>query len=284
MAGEFERFKSTLLYEAQAPAEQLLADLQEIREFDKRSEKKLRTYTILICVAIAVGVGGIALSSPVVIGIAAVGLVAAIVLRVRGSRFDLANRRFELFGELVRMLSRDMPNAAPISVALDLSRPNEKRKSVGTGTAGVWQVTYYIDPWLRLNGQFADGTTYRVALVEKFQSRTKSKRSSSGKTKVKTKTKSATQTTVRLCPKRKRFQNVAQGAERVESLLQLPEWVRVKGAMASEKALILSTVTGESWDVRRQNPQTSFDGVEMVARMLLSLYQVLNVSTAPSKG
>lgn len=280
MAGELQRFKTTLVYEAQAPAEQLLADLGEIREFDKRSEGRLRIYAILFIVAMLITVASFFLKSAIGVGAGIVGILVVIVLRWRGSKFDLANRRFELAGELVRILSRDISRAAALDVSLNLIRPNDKRKRTGEGYVGPWTVTYYSDPWLRISGRFADGTAFRIAVVEKYQSRSKWKRSASGKSKAKHKSKAATQASVRLIPKRKRYQHVEQVANQAKSMLLLPGWARVKKLNATPRGLALSTTTDVNWTVRPRDPHSGYDGVELVAKMLLSLYQVLHVSAA----
>src|SRR5262245_17832366 len=121
MAGGLTEFKGTLLYEALAPASELLADLEQIREFDRQSELRLRMWKILTGLSALVLVGGFALSMAGAFGpgpggnalgacvlFGGLGLVTGIVLWVRGARLDLANRRYELFGELTRLLSHDM--------------------------------------------------------------------------------------------------------------------------------------------------------------------------------
>ena len=290
MAGELERFNSTLVYEAQAPAEQLQADLQQIREFDKRAEEKTRRYKYITFGSLLFGIGSFVLVIALnkvgllaLVGVAVFGLITGIVLWVRGAKFNLANRRYELFGELARLLGRDMAKDAALTVALDMTPPNDARKKVNEGQAGDWKVKYFVDPWLKLGGRFADGTSFQITLIEKFQARGKWKRSRSGKNKYKTKTKSSTQAAVRLFPKLKRYENLPQVTDKAASLLRLPEWVTVKNMDATADELSLTACTTEAWSVRRHDPKTTHDGVEMVATMLLSLYQVLHSANALSE-
>ncbi|MFN0051233.1 MAG: hypothetical protein ACKV0T_03525, partial [Planctomycetales bacterium] len=193
MAAGLARFKSTLVYEAEAPAEQVLVDLQEIREFDQQSEARLRIWKILTLVSVLIVGPGSCLGVSQALGprysqgifftcltVGGIGLITGIVLWVRGARLDLANRRYELCAELMRLLGRDMAKDAPLSVALDLARPNERRKKSDVGQVRDWKVTYFQDPWLRLRGKFADGTTFQITMIEKFQARSKWTRSRSG--------------------------------------------------------------------------------------------------------
>lgn len=289
MTGDLGRFKSTLVYDKQGPAETLMADVQSLREFDKQSEASVKTYKIITLVSVLAFAAGIGLTiltaSPLCLVVALAGIVGAItggVLWARGAKFDLANKRYELFGELVRLLSRDMAKDAPLTAALDLAPANDARKKVSEGEAGVWKVTYFVDPWLKLSGRFADGTSFQIALTEKFQARGKWKRSRSGKNKYKQKNKTTTQGCVRLFPKEKRYENLAKVTDKAESLLRLPPWVGVKKLDATAEELSLTTFTSENWGVRRQEPQTQYDGVELMAMMLLSMYQVLHASKALS--
>ena len=289
MAGTLERFNSTLVYEAQAPAEQLLAELQQIREFDQRAEERIKRYKYITFGSLLFGIVSfvlaVALSKPglfALVGLALIGLLTGIVLWVRGSKLNLANRRYELFGELVRLLGRDMAKDAPVTVALDLTQPNDARKKVSEGQAGDWKVKYFVDPWLKLSGRLADGTSFQITLIEKFQARGKWKRSRSGKNKYKTKTKTSTQAAVRLFPKLKRYENLPQVVDKATSLVRLPNWVGVKNIEATADELSVTAFTSENWSVRRHDPKTTHDGVEMVATMLLSLYQVLHSSNVLS--
>ena len=88
---------------------------------------------------------------------------------------------------------------------------------------------------------------------------------------------------MRLFPKLKRYENLPQVADKAASLLRLPQWVGVKNIEATADELSLTAFTAENWSVRRHDPATTHDGVEMVATMLLSLYQVLHSSNAVSE-
>jgi hypothetical protein len=292
MAAGLEGFQRTHIYEVQAPAVQLLADLKVIREFDKQAESQRRWSMIATLVLLAMLVGSFFVRDPAkpVFGpgssmlfqgwllIGGIGLVTMITLWIRAARRDVSNRRYELFGELTELLRRDMRNESPITVRLDLAPPNHRRKQTGNGKAGPWKVTYFQDPWLRLRGRFADGTTFQISVLEKFQARTKTKRSSSGKMKSKSKTKSSTLASVKLFPKSKRYANLGQVVPNAKKMVRLPPWGQLKNVQAKPDELALVAVTSADWTVRRLDPATQHDAVELVGKMLLSLYQVIHFS------
>lgn len=291
MTDSLTQFKSTLVYEAAIGAQQLQADLQEIREFDRQAESRVRKYKILawsslvsLCLSAWLGFMTNHVFLLTIAGLSLLALCLGVVLYWTNAKFDLANRRYELLGELVRLLGRDMARDALFDVKLDLTAADSARKKSGTGTAGTWKVTYFTDPWLALSGRLADGTAFQIGLVDRFQNRSKWKRSSSGKHKRKTKTKSSTQTSVRLYPKAKRYADLPKVVDEAENYLQLPAWVGLKKLEATADELALTTFTKEGWSVRRLDPGTAHDGVEMVGTMLLSLYQVLHASTAGSRS
>jgi hypothetical protein len=296
MAGGLAQFKSTLVYEALGSATALLADLEQIREFDRQSEVRLRMWKILTAVSTLVLVGGTALALAGAFGpkpggnilgacvlFGGLGLVTGIVLWVRGARLDLADRRYELFGELTRLLSHDMEKDGQIAVALDLARTNDRRKKTGTGKVRDWNVDYYQDPWLRLRGRFLDGTKFQITIIEKLQARSKWKRSRSGKNKYKSKKKSSTLASVLLLPRAKRYQHLGKASYEARRLVRLPPWAQVKNLTAGEAELALTASTSQEWSVRRRDPLTTCDGVEWLGTMLLSLYQVLHMSKSGPK-
>ncbi|MFN0055468.1 MAG: hypothetical protein ACKV0T_25255, partial [Planctomycetales bacterium] len=100
----------------------------------------------------------------------------------------------------------------------------------------------------------------------------------SGKNKHKSKTKTSTLASVRLFPKKKRQEGVAQVAGQARNLVRLPQWGQLKSVTATGEELSLVARTSAEWSVRRQTPNTQYDGLELVGKMLLSLYQVMHVA------
>jgi hypothetical protein len=285
MALDLAQFKRTLCCQGQATAGEVAAAVQEIRAFDAQAEQRGRMFRWTMLLA---GLGTIAsflfltpVAPAAAVPAAAVCgcvLIGAIIVWSQNRRFDLANRRYELLEELARLLGRDMPQGAPLTVSLDLAPPNDARKKTGEGTVRDWKVTHFADPWLKLSGRLADGTAFNIALVERYQARKKWARSRSGKSKLKSKTKIATLATISLFPKQKRYGNHEQLADRMPQFIRVPAWARVKKVSANAGALRLTTITGENWAVGKANPKQPCDGAELLVLMLLSLYQVLHAS------
>ena len=154
---------------------------------------------------------------------------------------------------------------------------------------------YYEDPWLHLRGRLLDGTTYDLTVIERFQVRSRWKRGRSGKMKHKTKTKSATVVVLRLKPKAAKHAYLQRLASDARNAVQLPGWVQLRDLGVADGLLVLKVGTKTVWSVpdhpnkpskRGQAPKTEVphNGQQMTAMMFLSLYQVLNLSRAISKG
>ncbi len=216
MPVDLGRFNSTLVYSRRAPIDALLEDLAELRAFDGKQEKIL---TLLDnrwhgrldrCdrvdhpgqfVRCRTGIPRLVRDHRVFVVMTVVGFAT----RWARSRLNLENRRYELAERIIRFLGRDSRPDAEVSLQLDLQRPNIKRKAVRNGQVGPWKVTYYTDPWLRLQGRLLDGTAYRLTAIEKHQLRSKTYRSRSGKMKSKSKTKSASELIVGVRVKSRRY-------------------------------------------------------------------------------
>ncbi len=290
MATVVAGFNRDRIYTMRATPERLLRDLEAIAALDARSERNRRVAITTAVVAAVVFVSSFVLpeslpqtlSKLMAIGAVAVFVVSIVMLILYG-RTDFPNNRYMLFSELVRLLGRDMARDAELQVELDLAPPNVKRKRGPTGQAGEWRVVHYRDPWLRMAGRFADGTSFRIAIVELFEHRGRYKKTRSGKQKYKDKTKSATRVSVKLFPKVQRYGNLNAIEGRAWSFLKLPRWLRVNRLETTAESLTLVAVTKVPWTLKRIAPKTDYDGLEMVARMLLSLYQMMHVSKAASR-
>ncbi len=205
---------------------------------------------------------------------------------------NLEDRRYELAERMIRFLRRDSRHDAEVSLRLDLHRPNIKRKQVRQGKLGPWSVTYYTDPWLRLQGRLLDGTAYRLTAIEKHQHRGKTYRSRSGKMKSKSKTKSTTELIVGVRVKSRRYPELSKlTAKTANQVVQLPEWAILKACQidapaGSDRAtLVLKSATKQAWSCELEGeaePPTS--GVRWFAMSILSIYQVLNLARASGKA
>ena len=226
------------------------------------------------------------------IGVFVTMLVVGSVTRWARSGLNLENRRYELAERVIRFLRLDSPPDAEISLQLDLQRPYIRRKQVRTGKVGPWNVTYYSDPWLRVQGRLVNGTAYRLTAIEKHQLRNKRYRSRSGKMKSKSKTKAATELIVGVRVKRRRFPEFARlSPKSAVQLVQLPEWAKLKAckvdapATSDRGTLTLRSATNQAWSCEAEGEaQEPTSGVRWFAMSILSVYQVLNLARVPEKG
>ena len=300
MPVDLGRFNSTLVYSRRASIDALLEDLAELRAFDGKQEKILTVWTIVGTVGLLGAIASIFLANSssaarvstawyAIIGVFVAMTVVGFATRWARSRLNLEDRRYELAERILRFLRRDSRPDAEVSLQLDLQRPSIKRKAVRQGQVGPWKVTYFSDPWLRLQGRLVDGTAYRLTAIEKHQLRSKTYRSRSGKMKSKSKTKSATELIVGVRVKGRRYPELSKLAPKnAHQVVQLPEWASLKAcridapASSDRATLVLKSATTQAWSCEAMGdaePPTS--GVRWFAMSILSVYQVLNLARAP---
>lgn len=284
MSGFVEQLSKSRRFEGQLTTQELASSLDALKELDKTSERQKRSGCLVmaggvVLLIIGTGVSNAARSDWMLILSVIVG--AGIVIKGFASRLvagktDFEDRRYELLDRMAQLLSADMDPELPFNVRLDLDKVNAGDKFVKKGKAGHWNVKYYEDAWLNLSGQLVDGTKFTVTLIEKHQDRSRTKRSASGKLKHKTKTKSGVQAVVSLKPKEKRYPNAGQLGREARGAVQLPPGVLLKDLSTRENVLTLKTASKSAWTVD--------SGVQLLSQMLLSLYQVLNLSREIDKA
>lgn len=284
MPGFVEQLSKSRRFQGQLTTQQLTSSLADLEDLDKTSEKKKTTGSLLIFGGIVLLVVGVVVAfgveMPMLGGacaIAGIGIVIwGIIIRSAAGRTDFEDRRYQLLGQLTRLLSADMDPDATIDVQLDLDKVNAGNKLVRKGKAGPWNVKFYEDTWLSLRGQLLDGTRFTVSLTEKHQDRSRTKRSASGKLKHKSKTKSGVLAIVSLKPKEKRYPNAGQLGAQARGAVQLPQMVELKDLSTRDNVLTLKAASKTGWTVE--------SGVQLLSQMLLSLYQVLNLSRQIDKA
>ena len=280
------------VYESDAPPEQILADMQAVRELDDASERGKSRFTKIGCT----GGGLLFLSFPALVAIPdfpAVALVpiAAITLIVIGvlghkrqSRTDFEDRRFELLEELLGLLSADMPQGASVQVRMDLASPETDEKQTDKGELNGWKVQYYEDPWLRISGALLDGTRFTLEQTELHQRRSRWKTNARGKRKHKTKRRGALEANVVLRYKPRKHTEIQALAENASGAVQMPPGVVVKKLSIGEKAALLRVRRKGDWVGQAATAEESASSAVHVHAMgLLSLYRVLNLSRTLSK-
>lgn len=294
MSVDLATFEKEHVYQRTALISDITADLQIIGQFDAYHERQRSKWGYLMAASGLIGIGSFlalakfdVLQTQTLIAVGWLGmclcaLIACVVQYLKHDAFDLANRRYELIQEVLRLLEKDSPRDEPVSVRLDLKIPNHATKQVREGKVGPWDVEYFLDPWLDLSGRFLDGTSYRLQGLEKYQARHKTYRSRSGKTKSKSKSKSALEVTLLLKPSGKQYAEPEVIAAKLNNTVQLPEWCQRKSAGLHKDRLQLTAQTKAQWHGKPLPPvpdeKSLASGPHLVAMMFLSLYQALNQS------
>ncbi len=167
--------------------EQLLVQLRCIDEIDSDSTEKQnywRTWQIVLGIASALAfiltfmTMGIGL---VVFIPCLIGFIVAWRKHRRYRQLNVENRRHRIPHALIRYLKTDIPPDQPVSLEIDFR--NYQQGDFQTGKEGggffnsVTQTRYEV-PWLKLSGQFYDGTKFRLKITQnaKRKEKRKSKR------------------------------------------------------------------------------------------------------------
>lgn len=264
----------------------ILDDIQKLREFDSFQERRNKTWIGVAVggfVLFLAGVGCLFMEQPtyalVIGGVGLATMFTAFIVLVLRSGLDLENRRYELVAGILGLLQKDMAADQPVLLQIDFREHNHKEKFVRSGKVGRWDTKFYVDRWLELRGRFLDGSKFSVALIQKHQDRSCTKRSASGKTKYKSKTKSSTEAIVGIKFKEKRYPNKPPNAVELFKSVKLPNWVELKSINGEGDMLTIRATTTSDWNTRvdGQNKVTH-DGVHWLATMFMNLYQQLNRS------
>ena len=203
------------------------------------------------------------------------------------SRIDLDHRRYELVAGLVQLLSADIRSDALLAVDIDFRAHDHREKRLPTRYIGDGNINSYIDHWLQLRGRLVDGTKFTIRLIEKQQLSRRQKNSASGKQKIKTKTKTSSEAILTLKVKPKRYPRIAQQHEVMDQYVKMPEWAVLKSVDVSGPQLTLRSTTTSVWSAgaelskEGETPKEDAikcDGVQWVAMMLVSSYEVLKRS------
>lgn len=293
-----DEFKSSLIYEQQATAAEMVADIDQLRKLDREAESELTMWLYVLiaslavvigCVVASIAIGGVVVLGAVPVGaIALIGAIVAGIQRWRLGAFDLENRRYELVQGVLNMVGRDMDRDQAIKIRLDLRTPQHDQKLAGEASRGRWSVKFYRDPWLQMRGKLLDGTVFDIYVLEKYQSR--GKWGGRKGNKWKTKDRSATEVIVELTPKAEKYPNLDAMAEQLYGAVRLPQWVTLKLLHLNQGTLTLRVTTPADWDCPsppepgKQPAPTAFHGVDLISLMFLSLYQPLNLTRAVEKA
>lgn len=291
MSQALHQFEKTLIYDNTATAAEITQDLVSIHELDKSMEKSAKRFGCIggLLVVSTVAAVPLGISQPVFGIIWAMltvgGGITLLIKAYFAHKQDVEDRRYELVRTIIDLLSRDTAPDTQFKVNLSL-RPADRKANFQTkGKIGHWNYKLYHDGWLHLEVKLLDGTACRIQLTERRQKRHRWKRSRSGKSKLKTKEKSALEAAIRLKPKTEKYTKLSELGADARGAVQLPEWAMAKGLTVEDGGLMIKAATKTEWDAPKEGDRgTGPHGVHLVAMMLLSLYQVLNLSRAITKA
>jgi len=285
MAFDLQSFRKKMMYQGSPSAPQLQANFKQIAAQDKQAEKKKKLY-----LAIAIVSGVLAFFSVIWVakanGTATVSIllinvsVVTSVLYTRWGRLDVPDLRYSLPMRLVDLLSRDMRKGAALDTRIDFSKATHKRKQISKGPWPArfgWTQACFEDSWLWLSGEFLDRTKFALTLTELTVVRSGWKLSRSGRPKPKTKTKPKGMVAeLSLRFPRKRYGAVTVLKRSLAEAVNLPQGVALRKVKVNDHQLVLSAKIPPGC--------LGLDGFyQLFAQLLLSAYQILNLSQKLSK-
>lgn len=299
MAIDIDRFRENLIYRAQAPLAAVLEDLEFLRDFDRDIEAHhQKWYKRGQVGVIGGGITAAALlfifAPTMLLGLAGVGAGMYCHYRAKGfHRLNLPDRRYELLTQVLTRLQPDIASGEPVTVRLDFQPNVSDTKRIKEHKVGDWDAKDYVDPWLSLRVRLKDGSHLQLSMVERVRQRERFKRSASGKYKKKQKSKGSALIQVRLRVKPERHPRLEGLATRAWSAARLPKGAALARLRVTKDGLAMRARLPLEWRsgavTERDVPLTPaeealrVDASRTVLMMLLSLYQVLNYSTALRK-
>lgn len=285
-------FSRTHIYSTHALPHVIERDVHELQGLDRYYERKVWQWTrralvgFLMAFPVMCVASGENTSEKNLMLVGFVLCIAWVInafrLRAKYEQRDLEDRRYQLIARLVRCLAMDMRPDQPLRVMLDLRKPDVAPKHTHKGTTNGWAVEYFRDPWLQLQGRFADGTRFAIRITDIVQNRSRPKIGQSGKRKIKTKQKGKAIAVVELAAKPEAYPLLPQVAEGVREAVQLPGQARLKDLKIRGHRLALECIIPYDWHEAEES-EDRLVGSRVVAMMLLSLYQVLNLARSLEK-
>ncbi|MFP2930587.1 hypothetical protein ACLESO_36395 [Pyxidicoccus sp. 3LG] len=296
MAFDFHRLRSERVYRNSAPVQAMMADLDRLRSLDTEAERNRGMWKDR---ALATGIAGLGLlilsavlagasaSSSVVAnvglalgGVLLLGCCVCLFMSARLALLNLEDRRYELALRVLQRLRQDIDPEETVSLELDFRPTSHPSKLTERGSLGEWKTESYVDPFLTFQARLRDGTHLRLGMEQRLQLRNRTRRNPRGKSKTKRKTRSAALVHVQLRVKPERHPSLAQLGRDARKAVKLPPQVALKRLEVTEDRLSMRARMGAGWEAKAHGKHVSLDAPRTVLMMLLSLYQVLNQSTA----
>lgn len=283
MAFDLATFKrNRLTYETTAAAQRIQQDCKQIAAFDKKIEQRKKIAVAIFTISIICTVLSFFVieetPAPLFVSLAGLG-IGWIFISLCGS-LDIPDLRHQLLPPLLEVLGRDMGDDAIYKLKLNCTPSRHKTKKVDTipdPSRAKWKIDRFRDNWLNLSGEFVDGTHFTLSLTELAISKYGWKRSRSGKSKFKRKHKSkGLELVLNLGFSRKRYGAIQLLQEEIQSAIQLPDRVRLKGVKLNDHMMMLTIKAPPEYLKLEFLPN-------LITQLLLNAFHVLTLAKQLSK-
>ncbi|MCP3143089.1 hypothetical protein [Pyxidicoccus xibeiensis] len=297
MAFDFDRVRSERFYRSTAPVAEVMADLDRLRHLDTEAKKaraawKDRSFTLafagpgllVVSLVLYVSKPGIVAGTGLTLGgVLIFGLFLSLFRVLRLKMVDLEERRYALALRVLQRLSEDIGPDEPVTLELDLHLTMDARNRTARGTSGAWKTEHFVNRWLSFQARLRDGTHLRLGMEQRAQHRVRERRNPRGRLKIKRKNKGTALIDVQLRVKPERHPGLARLGQDARKVVKLPPGVALARLEVTDDRLSLRSRMEDGWEAKPRMRNASLDAPRTVVMMLLSLYQVLNYSTALRK-
>lgn len=185
-------FRSDPIYRHRATFAGIQDELQKIAHFYRRFERQYNYFTVALVFCIAVPVA-LLFALPIlrelgwllIFGFLLAGIYAG-TMRNRARQWQLPRDRDRLFGDVLKLLKRDMDPQEPLDIQLCLGKATQTGKAIRQYPDPhdpSRQLEDWRNPWFGIKGSFLDGSLFSLRLVERLtlSATTAPKPSSAGK-------------------------------------------------------------------------------------------------------
>lgn len=306
--GEFPAVVNQLLvkhlkYQRAATIPEIQRDLERLRTFDKHHEKRqsfhLKLMAMLIPVSLILvfvtgllfvrGSGSLSWLCAIAAVTSVAGAIFVVVKYSQHKRLNLEDKRYECLNEFLRLIAVDANQNQTFNASLVFGKHNRKETFVRAGKVGRWDVKYYVNDWFTVSGRLKDGSRFSISIREKQQDRSRWKHKK-GNAKLKSKVKNSEEISLIIRPKEKRYPDLVKLVPDAPKSLQIPEYAELKSFSFQQQAIVLRLAIRGSciWKSSLQGNQSINrqvkERVNLLAMMLLSVYQMLNLSRELQKN
>ena len=186
--------------------------------------------------------------------------------------------RYSLSKKIVSLLNRDIKENSRLNVSVDFNLPIIKRKRIKKTKSSNYagrKITNYFDPWLNIQGEFADRTKFKFNIAEYYRNTSRWKTSRSGKRKWKSKNKfKGMEIELQLIYQPKKYGGAAILKKDAIDAIVLAQTAKLKAFKISPKLMQIKVF------LPQKSPALIY---QTVISMFLSLYQILNLARTLSK-